>query len=190
MIPITLSCRLFQADRLGKVRQAARRAPMSASKTHSAAGVGSPFSRASLAAEDLFPLTRPQRRRSGGRAGAGRARSVIRPGGAGALVAAGVVIVPARCEEPLHRSMERLTFSGSRLQGGGHLAAGVRGPTAPAGYVAGWRWTCPRFGEALHHITRCIILRWSFSGRYRPCRRTPHRGVRQDQAALCDTSVM
>ena len=87
-------------------------------------------------------------------------------------------------------SMEWLTFSGSRLQGGGHLAAGVRDSTAPAGCVAGWRWTCPRFGEALHHITRCIILRWSFSGRHRPCRRTPHRGARQDQAALCDTSVM
>ena len=55
---------------------------MSGTKPISAAGVGSPFSRASLAAEDLFLLTRPQRRRSDGRARAGRATSVIRPEGA------------------------------------------------------------------------------------------------------------
>ena len=66
-----------------------RHAPMSGSKTHSAAGVGSPFSRASLARRGLVSAdaaTATEERRP---RWAGRAKSVIRPGGAGALFAAG-----------------------------------------------------------------------------------------------------
>ena len=137
---------------------------MSGTKPISAAGVGSPFSRASLAAEDLFLLTRPQRRRSDGRARAGRATSVISPEGAGALVAAGGVLVPARCEHRLGRSTawSGSLFPVSRLHGGGHLAAGVRDSTAQAGCVAGWRWTCPPLRRR-HYITitRVEVLGWS-----------------------------
>ncbi len=117
---------------------------------------------------------------------------MIRPEGAGALVAAGGEVVSRSMRAPAlpEHSMERLTFSGSRLHGGGHLAAGVCDSTAPAGCVAGWRWTCPRFGEALHQITRVEVLGWSDSGRNRPRRRTPHRGARRDQAALCLNAVI
>ena len=135
---------------------------MSGTKTHSAAGVGSPFPRASLAAEDLFPLTRPQRRRSGGRAGRGEQEACqTRRGWRVACCRGRACFRSMRAPAWPEHSMERLTFSGSRLHGGGHLAASGRDPTAPAGCVAGWRWTCPRFGEALHPITRCIILRRS-----------------------------
>ena len=154
---------------------------MSGTKPISAAGVGSPFSRASLAAEDLFLLTRPQRRRSDGRARAGRATSVIRPEGAGALVAAGGGFVPARCEHRLGRSTawSGSLFPVSRLHGGGHLAAGVRDSTAQAGCVAGWRWTCPPLRRR-HYITitRCIILRWSVAEGT-----TPAGGLRLRSAA-------
>ena len=165
---------------------------MSASKTHFGGGrrlsfFGGLARRRGLVSADAATATKERRPRW-----AGRATSVIRPAGAGALVAAGGRLVSRSMRAPAlpAHSMEGLTFSGSQLQGGGHLAAGVRDPTAPAGCVAGWRWTCPRFGEALHHITRCIILRRSFSVGHRPCRRPPQRGVRQDQAALCDASVM
>ena len=87
--------------------------------------------------------------------------------------------------------MEGLTISGSRLQGGGHLAAGVRDHNRTSGMRCGLALVLPSASEeALHHITRCLILRRSFSAGHRPCRRPPHRGARQDQAALCDTSVM
>ena len=138
---------------------------MSGTKTHSAAGVGSPFPRASLAAEDLFPLTRPQRRRSGGRAGRGEQEACqTRRGWRVACCRGRACFRSMRAPAWPEHSMERLTFSGSRLHGGGHLAASGRDPTAPAGCVAGWRWTCPRFGEALHPITRCNILRRSVAG--------------------------
>ena len=165
---------------------------MSASKTHFGGGrrlsfFGGLARRRGLVSADAATATKERRPRW-----AGRATSVIRPAGAGALVAAGGRLVSRSMRAPAlpAHSMEGLTFSGSQLQGGGHLAAGVRDPTAPAGCVAGWRWTCPRFGEALHHITRVEVLGWSDSARYRPRRRPPHRGVRRDQAALCLNAVM
>ena len=160
---------------------------MSASKTHSAASVG--FDSAALPAASPFGLPcrqsitglpKPSGSSTPGLARcrglvssdaatateerrprwAGRARSVIRPGGAGALLAAGGVLVPARCE---HRPCRSTAWRGSLFPVAGcRVAATLRRAfvitTAPAGCVAGWRWTCPRFGEALCRITRVEVL--------------------------------
>ena len=145
---------------------------MSATKTHSAAGVG--FDSAALPAASPFGL--PCRQSISGRpkpsgsstpglarcrrlvssdaatatkerrprwAWASKKRDQTRRGWRVACCRGRTCSRSMRAPALPEHSMEGLTFSGSRLQGGGHLAAGVRDPTAPAGCVAGWRWTCP-----------------------------------------------
>ena len=177
---------LRQSVSLDPISFGSSHAAMSATKTISAAGVGFdsaaprrlhpsgclagslspgfpsppvPHLRASLAAEDLFLPTRPQRRRSGGRARVGRATSVIRPEGAGALVAAGSVPVPARCEHRLGRST---AWSGSLFPVAGCMVAATLRRAFVTNPRSGMRCGLaldlpPASGEALHHITRVEV---------------------------------
>ena len=70
--------------------------------------------------------------------------------------------------------MERLSFSGSRLHGGGHLAAGVRDHNRESGMRCGLALDLPSASEeALHHDNSMHHMALERSGRHHPCRRTP-----------------
>ena len=97
--------------------------------------------RAWSAAEGLFC-----RRRSGSSAGAGRAISLDqgrRVWRVGCCRWRSCLPLDASPALPAH-SMERLIFSASPLQGGGHLA--------------GWRWTCPRLGPKKIFMHLMLLL--------------------------------